>query len=78
MIGATGTGKSSLCQSLCLDGERIFKTSSKKDSCTSETNFVQAQWRFSCARFMLIDTPGFSDTKKSDDEVANLMVVRLA
>jgi len=67
LIGATGTGKSSLCQSLCLGGENIFKSSSEKDSCTTETNFVQAQWRFSCAQFMLIDTPGFADTDKSDN-----------
>lgn len=39
---------------------------------------MHAEWKFSCGQFMLIDTPGFSDTSKSDNEISNLMIIRLA
>ena len=63
---------------MCKNGDKHFITSSDTNSCTIETNFLNAEWRFSCGKFMLIDTPGFADTSRTDNEISSLMVVRLA
>jgi predicted GTPase len=61
MIRWTGAGKSSTIKSLCYHDEKDFKSSSKKESCSTETNYRKVIWKDMSIiekEFMIIDTAG--------------------
>ncbi len=82
LIGATGVGKSSTCQSLCengqIDQESIYKVYHGCNSGTESVNFRQVKWRNSNEEFLLVDTPGFSDSNRGDDEISDKMIIYLS
>uniref|UniRef100_A0A3B4WSW7 Uncharacterized LOC111661703 n=1 Tax=Seriola lalandi dorsalis TaxID=1841481 RepID=A0A3B4WSW7_SERLL len=65
LLGKTGAGKSSLCNTIF--GEDVFKINhtakSETIKCQSETKSVNGR------RITLIDTPGFFDTNRSEEEL---------
>ncbi|RUS15626.1 AIG1 family-domain-containing protein [Endogone sp. FLAS-F59071] len=60
LIGKTGSGKSTLGNSLC--GEEVFETSDSQESCTSVCKTVPLD--IGGKIYNLIDTPGLLDTNK--------------
>ncbi|CAJ1086070.1 GTPase IMAP family member 7-like [Xyrichtys novacula] len=65
ILGKTGSGKSSLANTIF--GEEVFKIDHTSKSGTSK---CQAETRsLNERRFTLIDTPGFFDTKMSEEEL---------
>lgn len=65
MIGSTGSGKSSLLNTLCGKINE-FKVSAKEESETLETSCKLLQFRESDVKVNFIDTPGLADSKGRD------------
>jgi predicted GTPase len=77
MIGASGTGKSSTCNSLC--GKIIYPVSAEPTSVTFETTVNSVRW-FGHEHeelFKLIDTPGLGDSEGRDAQHIANMVAKL-
>ena len=76
VVGSTGSGKSSLNNTLCgIQNE--FKVSASKQSETFKTTSKQLFWRCSDREVILIDTPGLADTKGRDTKNIAEMVAAL-
>ena len=45
---------------------------------TQKVTFKKVNWRNSKEEFLLVDTPGFSDTKRDDDEISDKMIIYLS
>lgn len=65
IMGITGSGKSYLINKLA--GRNVVVESDKLDSCTAVCQMVPVQ--IGGSKVLLIDTPGFDDTKRSDTEI---------
>jgi predicted GTPase len=48
------------------------------DSGTQKVTFKKVKWRNSVEEFLLVDSPGFSDSKKDDYEIADKMIIYLS
>jgi GTPase Era involved in 16S rRNA processing len=67
VLGSTGSGKSSFCNSLIADYDRkTFLESEKIDSFTTYTNSKKVFWFDKKEEFILIDTPGINDSNNND------------
>ncbi len=64
MIGATGTGKSKTCNSLCGSSDK-YPVSAKATSMTFKTTVLPVKWfgRDDEETFNLVDTPGLGDSE---------------
>ena len=65
ILGATGTGKSSLANVLLGESPDCenctFPVCSGADSCTKETSFAEGRWLSQGSEFTVVDTPGFGE-----------------
>eukprot|EP00927_Polykrikos_kofoidii_P038913 TRINITY_DN3335_c0_g1_i1.p1 TRINITY_DN3335_c0_g1~~TRINITY_DN3335_c0_g1_i1.p1 ORF type:complete len:808 (+),score=127.47 TRINITY_DN3335_c0_g1_i1:93-2426(+) len=80
MLGATGAGKSSLCNALFgARKEDVFRVGKDMNSTTSDTTFKVRPWRGNRGRVRCVDTPGFMDSRgtnndiKQAEEMANVL-----
>ena len=73
VIGATGTGKSTLCNILAghkHDDISLFPVSDKMSSCTNKTTAKDLYWRgIQDLPFTLVDTPGLNDPEPGRDSL---------
>lgn len=70
VLGATGTGKSSTCNTLFkLVGEGSFLCGKDMDPSTQETMIKVLPWRGQHERIRCVDTPGFGDPRLGRDVV---------
>ena len=76
VIGSTGSGKSSLVNTLS-GCQNEFKVSASKQSETSQTTKKELTWRGSNRKVIFIDTPGLADTEGRDTKHIAEMVVTL-
>ncbi len=76
MIGSTGSGKSSLLNTLC-GLQKEFDVSASLESVTSLTSAKLLPWRESQVEYEFIDTPGMADTKGRDTQHIAEMVAKL-
>ncbi|TCD63735.1 hypothetical protein EIP91_004986 [Steccherinum ochraceum] len=74
VMGATGTGKSTFIN--LVSGASLGVGSGLK-SCTSEVGYSHA-FEFAGRRIILIDTPGFDDTTKSDTDILKMIALHLS
>lgn len=75
ILGSTGSGKSSLCNSLIGDiSNQTFKESSKLSSFTLSPYVKQVKWFDSSSEFILIDTPGMNDSEGNDSKYFSVIV----
>ena len=78
VIGATGTGKSSIANVLLGESPDCknctFPVCSGANSCTKETSYAEACWLGEGSEFTIVDTPGFGDTDNDDNNLMNEMV----
>ena len=81
ILGATGTGKSSLANVLLGESPDCenctFPVCSGADSCTKETSFAEGRWLSQGSEFTVVDTPGFGDSDNDDNNLINEMVQAL-
>eukprot|EP00927_Polykrikos_kofoidii_P032654 TRINITY_DN27753_c0_g1_i1.p1 TRINITY_DN27753_c0_g1~~TRINITY_DN27753_c0_g1_i1.p1 ORF type:complete len:838 (-),score=132.43 TRINITY_DN27753_c0_g1_i1:240-2639(-) len=70
MLGATGAGKSSLCNSLfgCRSDD-LFQVGQDMESTTSETTASLFHWRGQSDKVRCVDTPGFMDSRGGSHDV---------
>jgi predicted GTPase len=75
MIGASGTGKSATCNSLCGSIDK-YPTSSGATSMTYQTTVCSVKWfgRDDEEGLNLIDTPGLGDSEGRDAQHIENMV----
>ena len=78
MIGASGTGKSTTCNSLCGSPDK-YPTSSAATSLTFKTTVCPVKWfgRDDEEGLNLIDTPGLGDSEGRDAHHIENMVSEL-
>ena len=74
VIGATGTGKSTLCNILAgrkHDDDSLFPVSGDMSSCTNKTTAKDLHWRGirNDLPFTLVDTPGLNDPTPGKDSL---------
>jgi len=74
-MGPTGSGKSNLIDTLTgQTGQPGQRAGSKLESCTTEVRAVRLRnHKIYGDRLVLVDTPGFDDTNKSDMEILELV-----
>ena len=81
VIGATGTGKSSIANVLLGESPDCqnctFPVCSGGDSCTKETSYAEGCWLGEGSEFTIVDTPGFGDSDNDDNSLINEMVEAL-
>ena len=81
VIGATGTGKSSLANVLIGESPDCenctFPICSGTDSCTKQTAYAEGHWLGNGELFTIVDTPGFGDSDNDDNDLMNEMVQAL-
>ncbi|KDR78065.1 hypothetical protein GALMADRAFT_1366623 [Galerina marginata CBS 339.88] len=71
-MGATGTGKSNLIDT--LTGQFGKRVGHKLQACTSEVSAVRIKSHPQYgSRLVLVDTPGFNDTNKTDLEILEII-----
>mmetsp|Transcript_40779 Transcript_40779/g.73662 ORF Transcript_40779/g.73662 Transcript_40779/m.73662 type:complete len:844 (-) Transcript_40779:67-2598(-) len=75
VIGPTGTGKSSTCNSFfrCRSDD-LFKVGSSLSSTTTDTALEQRPWRGSGQLVRCVDSPGLGDSEGRDNQHVNAMV----
>jgi len=82
IVGATGSGKSSLANALLgcnpRSKECLFEVCSGSDSCTKKTTYGFGFWLGNGQNFTVIDTPGFGDSDNDDDLLIEEMMDILA
>jgi predicted GTPase len=76
IIGYTGSGKSSILNSLC-GVKNFFKVGESLESETEETIVQNLKWKNSKKEFIGIDTPGIADSKGRDSQHISEMVEEL-
>ncbi len=76
MIGSTGTGKSSLLNTMS-GNKNEFKVSASNQSVTSMTTIKNLFWRGSYREVIFIDTPGLADTQGRDTKHIAEMVATI-
>ena len=78
MIGASGTGKSTTCNSLCGSADK-YPASANATSMTFKTTVLPVQWfgRDDEETFNLVDTPGLGDSEGRDAQHIENMVSEL-
>ncbi|KPM39242.1 hypothetical protein AK830_g7311 [Neonectria ditissima] len=74
LMGVTGSGKSFLINQLA--GRDVVKEGKDLDSCTHECQMIPVD--IGNTKTLLIDTPGFDDTKRTDSEILNEIARLLA
>merc|ERR1719342_1199286 len=78
IVGATGSGKSSLANALLgcdpKSGGCMFNVSTGADSCTIETTVGTGPWLGTGQNFTIVDTPGFGDSEGRDNEFIEEMM----
>ena len=81
VLGATGTGKSSIANVLLGESPDCqnctFPVCSGPDSCTKETSYAEGCWVGEGSEFTIVDTPGFGDSDNDDNNLINEMVEAL-
>lgn len=78
VLGSTGSGKSSFCNTLIADNSRLkYLESEKLTSFTSHTVSHNVTWFDKDGEFTLIDTPGMNDTEGFDSLHLDGMVEHL-
>ncbi|KAF2671143.1 hypothetical protein BT63DRAFT_399455 [Microthyrium microscopicum] len=75
VMGETGSGKSYFINKLIESGE--VKESSGVDSCTSKCEMVLAELNDETS-IAIVDTPGFDDSHREDDEILNEIATYLS
>merc|ERR1712130_669917 len=82
IVGATGSGKSSLANAFLgcdpQSDECLFKVCSSQDSCTKETTYGFGPWLGTGQNFTVVDTPGFGDSDNDDEVLIEEMMDTLA
>jgi len=82
IVGATGSGKSSLANALLgcdpRSKECLFEVCSGSDSCTKKTTYGFGLWLGNGQNFTVIDTPGFGDSDNDDEVLIEEMMDILA
>merc|ERR1719447_1668713 len=82
IVGATGSGKSSLANAFLGCDPRsdncLFEVCSGTDSCTKKTTYGFGSWLGIGQNFTVIDTPGFGDSNNDDDLLIEEMMDILA
>jgi len=82
IVGATGSGKSSLANAFLgcdpRSKECLFEVCSGSDSCTKKTTYGFGFWLGNGQNFTVIDTPGFGDSDNDDDLLIEEMMDILA
>jgi predicted GTPase len=73
-MGATGSGKSAFIN--LASGSKLHVGESL-ESCTDQVN-ATAPFQFEGRRVVLVDTPGFDDTTKSDTDILLMISKYLA
>ena len=67
LLGSTGDGKSSLANALLgLEHNKVFKESSRPESCTVTTAEQTGAWLGTGSLCTIIDTPGMNDSQGRD------------
>ncbi|KAH7160460.1 P-loop containing nucleoside triphosphate hydrolase protein [Dactylonectria estremocensis] len=74
IMGVTGSGKSYLINKLA--GREVVKEGANLNSCTHECQMIPVN--IGNSKVLLIDTPGFDDTKRSDSDILNEIARLLA
>jgi len=82
VVGATGTGKSSLANALLGCDPRhndcMFNVCPELESCTKETTYGTGKWLGTGQNFTVVDTPGFGDSNNDDEALIEEMMNILA
>merc|ERR1719500_1238622 len=82
IVGATGSGKSSLANAFLGCDPRsddcLFEVCSGSDSCTKQTTYGFGSWLGNGQNFTVVDTPGFGDSNNDDDLLIEEMMEVLA
>merc|ERR1719500_1611083 len=82
IVGATGSGKSSLANAFLGCDPRsddcLFEVCAGQDSCTKETTYGFGSWLGIGQNFTVVDTPGFGDSNNDDDLLIEEMMDILA
>jgi len=72
LMGPTGSGKSNIIDTLA--GQPGRRSGSRLESCTTEVRAIRLyNHRVHGDRLVLVDTPGFDDTNKSDLEILQMV-----
>ncbi|KAF9031170.1 hypothetical protein BJ165DRAFT_1535495 [Panaeolus papilionaceus] len=79
LMGPTGSGKSAFIQSLLAPDQKLDISKDSLESVTQEVfcyqvvNLMQGRWNV----LLVVDTPGFLDTKMSESQITKMITVTL-